>query len=234
MQYSIAYNTIATNAVEAFNLVIKEPVMNFNARNFITNQVDQQLSPGMRHAVNEFCPSWKEFDQRVESVIRKGLDEVTELLQQAETGFLQAAEWVFVAGVEARKQWDRVEPYVTLACDTLIGVGLMALDALDLYVDSCMSNTQYAEPIGPVKFHLSNADIEWAVETFQHMTFIVDTLEEVDELATQALEPSPTVDYNSYGVAELRKLATERGIQWKNTHGKNKHMKKAEMIDALS
>lgn len=35
-------------------------------------------------------------------------------------------------------------------------------------------------------------------------------------------------------VIALRKLCTQQGVKWRNAHGKNKHLKKAEMIAALS
>jgi hypothetical protein len=34
-------------------------------------------------------------------------------------------------------------------------------------------------------------------------------------------------------VEQLRKQCQQAGIKWRNAHGKNKHLKKAEMIEAL-
>jgi hypothetical protein len=45
-------------------------------------------------------------------------------------------------------------------------------------------------------------------------------------------QPSPQPLPNT--VKALRKLATDRGIVWKNVHGKNLHLNKEELLQALS
>ncbi|MDX2212309.1 MAG: hypothetical protein SFY66_03375 [Oculatellaceae cyanobacterium bins.114] len=56
--------------------------------------------------------------------------------------------------------------------------------------------------------------------------------------ATQSVSPKPTQEpttarRKSTPVEELRKQCQQAGIKWRNAHGKNKHLKKAEMIEAL-
>ncbi len=68
-----------------------------------------------------------------------------------------------------------------------------------------------------------------------------DPVPPAPELAT---ELEPVVDLVDEGevepeepraltVKELRDLCTQRSIKWRNLHGKNKHMSKAEMLIAL-
>lgn len=46
-------------------------------------------------------------------------------------------------------------------------------------------------------------------------------------------QPQPSQTLPST-VKELRKLASEKGIPWRNYHGKNRHMNKGELLQALS
>jgi hypothetical protein len=46
--------------------------------------------------------------------------------------------------------------------------------------------------------------------------------------------PQPTSQALPTTVKELRKLATSLGLPWKNAHGVNKHLSKAELLQALS
>lgn len=41
------------------------------------------------------------------------------------------------------------------------------------------------------------------------------------------------VDYSAMSPYELRKLCQSRGIRWRNAHGKNRHLTKAQMLEAL-
>jgi hypothetical protein len=41
------------------------------------------------------------------------------------------------------------------------------------------------------------------------------------------------VDYSLMTCEQLRSLCTERGIKWRNAHGRNKHLRKAEMVKLL-
>jgi hypothetical protein len=60
----------------------------------------------------------------------------------------------------------------------------------------------------------------------------------LDECLEMSLKPRSVgcaaIDYNLMNCDQLRSLCTERGIKWRNVHGKNKHLKKAEMVSALS
>lgn len=60
----------------------------------------------------------------------------------------------------------------------------------------------------------------------------------LDEYLDMSLKPRSVgcaaVDYSQMTCDQLRSLCTERGINWRNVHGKNKHLKKAEMVSALS
>lgn len=51
--------------------------------------------------------------------------------------------------------------------------------------------------------------------------------------ATLTLE-AESVNYAEMSVPALRKECTAASIKWRNTHGKNRHMKKGEMIAALT
>lgn len=48
-------------------------------------------------------------------------------------------------------------------------------------------------------------------------------------LVTKQSEP----DYSSLTPEALRKLCQQRGITWRNAHGRHQHLKKAEMVEAL-
>jgi hypothetical protein len=43
---------------------------------------------------------------------------------------------------------------------------------------------------------------------------------------------APSTDYNTLKTPQLRKLCSQRGITWRNAHGK-KHLRNAEMIEML-
>ncbi|MGP1387370.1 MAG: hypothetical protein ACTS2F_27670 [Thainema sp.] len=49
-----------------------------------------------------------------------------------------------------------------------------------------------------------------------------------------ALRECDVVLYENMSSAELRKHCTDAGIKWRNVHGKNKHMRKGEMVEALA
>lgn len=41
-------------------------------------------------------------------------------------------------------------------------------------------------------------------------------------------------DYEEMKVFDLRRHCSESGIPWRNAHGKNRHLKRAEMVTALA
>jgi hypothetical protein len=47
-------------------------------------------------------------------------------------------------------------------------------------------------------------------------------------------QTATAVDWSILSPYDLRKACQTRGIRWRNAHGKNKHLSKAEMIAALS
>lgn len=59
-----------------------------------------------------------------------------------------------------------------------------------------------------------------------------------DERIEVSLKPRSVgcaaVDYSLINCDQLRSICTERGIKWRNVHGRNRHLKKAEMVSALS
>lgn len=59
----------------------------------------------------------------------------------------------------------------------------------------------------------------------------------VDEVMSKPIYRSvgcAAIDYSLLSCDQLRSLCTERGIKWRNVHGKNKHLRKADMVSALS
>lgn len=42
------------------------------------------------------------------------------------------------------------------------------------------------------------------------------------------------VDYSTLGAVSLRKECQKNGIEWRSVHGKNKHLRKQEMIELLT
>jgi len=68
---------------------------------------------------------------------------------------------------------------------------------------------------------------------------VIDLIELFDEVDTIMNKPiyrsvgCAAVDYNLMNCDQLRSLCAEQGIKWRNAHGKNKHLKKAEMVQFL-
>lgn len=62
----------------------------------------------------------------------------------------------------------------------------------------------------------------------------------VEAIAPEVVKPKPqslgsaAVNYESMTCEQLRSVCTERSIPWRNVHGKNKHLRKAEMLALLS
>lgn len=56
------------------------------------------------------------------------------------------------------------------------------------------------------------------------------------KLATPRPEASPekSPNYKGMSAGALRQLCSDRGVAWRNAHGRNKHLSKPEMISALS
>jgi hypothetical protein len=52
--------------------------------------------------------------------------------------------------------------------------------------------------------------------------------------AATAPVATPATDYASMTSAQLRKVCSQRGITWRNAHGKGRHFSKGEMIAALT
>ena len=46
--------------------------------------------------------------------------------------------------------------------------------------------------------------------------------------------PEKSSDYRGMSAVALRQLCSDRGVVWRNAHGRNKHLSKPEMISALS
>lgn len=72
-------------------------------------------------------------------------------------------------------------------------------------------------------------------KSVQHVT-LPELFEAVDEIMSKPIYRSvgcAAVDYSLFNCDELRSLCTERGIKWRSVHGKNKHLRKAEMVAAL-
>lgn len=49
-------------------------------------------------------------------------------------------------------------------------------------------------------------------------------------------KPAPqlaTINFNDCKVAQLRTMCSDRGIQWRNLRGPNKHALKSQMVEAL-
>lgn len=67
----------------------------------------------------------------------------------------------------------------------------------------------------------------------------IPSVEEMVVLA-EAYRPEPEVDpfapidFNTLKIEELRKQAGLCGIKWRDAHGKNRHMKKTELVEALN
>jgi len=61
----------------------------------------------------------------------------------------------------------------------------------------------------------------------------------VEAIAPETVKPKPqslgsaAVSYESMTCEQLRSVCTERSIVWRNAHGKNKHLLKAEMVALL-
>lgn len=51
-------------------------------------------------------------------------------------------------------------------------------------------------------------------------------------VATLSIEAEP-IDHRALSAAELRRRCSQSGIQWRNAHGKNKHLSKRQMLAAL-
>lgn len=49
----------------------------------------------------------------------------------------------------------------------------------------------------------------------------------------EASTEAPAIDYSTLKTPELRRLCTEAGIRWRNARGQGKHLRNAEMIEAL-
>jgi hypothetical protein len=65
---------------------------------------------------------------------------------------------------------------------------------------------------------------------------LADLFDAVDTIMDKPIYRSvgcAAVDYSQFNCDQLRSLCTERGIKWRNVHGRNKHLKKAEMIQLL-
>ena len=66
---------------------------------------------------------------------------------------------------------------------------------------------------------------------------LIDLFDAVDEVMDKPIYRSvgcAAVDYSQFNCDQLRSLCTEQGIKWRNAHGRNKHLKKAEMVLALA
>lgn len=56
----------------------------------------------------------------------------------------------------------------------------------------------------------------------------------VEEIQTEVIAVAVDAEkYAAMTVKELRQVCTQAGVQWRNVHGKNKHLKKREMITEL-
>lgn len=88
----------------------------------------------------------------------------------------------------------------------------------------------------------------WAAQTVEAVETLPDPWEGEVELATVAevlplftnpptlllLPAAKTQDWSKMTPEQLRKECQARQIKWRNAHGKNRHLKKAEMIALLS
>lgn len=66
---------------------------------------------------------------------------------------------------------------------------------------------------------------------------VIDIIKTVDTIMDKPIYRSvgcAAIDYSLMNCDQLRSLCTEQNIKWRNAHGRNKHMKKAEMVLALS
>lgn len=85
----------------------------------------------------------------------------------------------------------------------------------------------------PVDFPSVELDIEEILAEYDAANLgqqLVEAMAETDA----ALRECDVVLYENMSSAELRKHCTDAGIKWRNVHGKNKHMRKSEMVEALA
>lgn len=57
---------------------------------------------------------------------------------------------------------------------------------------------------------------------------------ETEAQVTDETRVSAIPDYRSLTTPALRKACTPKGIRWRDAHGKGRHLKKAEMLEALT
>jgi hypothetical protein len=55
----------------------------------------------------------------------------------------------------------------------------------------------------------------------------------VNEAPSQDIEAPSSPCYSTMSVTELRKVCSSLGIVWRNVYGKNKHLKKSEMLTLI-
>jgi hypothetical protein len=60
------------------------------------------------------------------------------------------------------------------------------------------------------------------------------SVQSVDAIVPFKRRQSAAPDWSKLTPAELRKVCQQRGIRWRDAHGKSKHLKKSEMLQLLS
>jgi hypothetical protein len=79
-------------------------------------------------------------------------------------------------------------------------------------------------------------EVDRVIEALEIAAVVLEMEPEPIEVeAIVAADPEPTVpEWAALGVPQLRTECQVRGIRWSNAHGRNRHLKKAEMVAALA
>ncbi len=85
--------------------------------------------------------------------------------------------------------------------------------------------------------HLKEAEFEWLKRWIEFKRQQKLQQKQKEEQSNEDTKTSRTVEnreyLNSLNSEQLRELCTEYDIKWSHAHGNNKHLKKAEMIEAI-
>jgi hypothetical protein len=63
---------------------------------------------------------------------------------------------------------------------------------------------------------------------------VVETIEVVAVEVVAIVVPEPAIAWAALSPERLRKECSARSIKWRDAHGRNKHLRKAEMVTALA
>jgi hypothetical protein len=75
---------------------------------------------------------------------------------------------------------------------------------------------------------------EWEAAIASSLTLDIDEAEPQPKATDEARLEMKHSQYHAMSAPQLRKACQGHGIQWRDAHGRHKHLKKAEMVEALS